>query len=125
MPGTIDKINDEGSNSKIGQMLETGEPLTGYQLYKYYRKDIGHHIRTYRPPSRLEGRVHLVFGKNWGELNLSLLTREYLESSPVLLDFGEVGHLELISKASATIRWRGLVCDLVSPNHGAGDKDST
>ena len=53
------------------------------------------------------------------------LAKQYLECSRVLLNLGDVDHLELMNKKSAAMRWVKLVCDLVHPSDGAGEKSSS
>ena len=112
-------------HSEIGRMLAMGEPLTGGQLFNYYVDDFKQYARAYRPPGRLEGRVHLVFGETWQELLLPLLIKQYLESSPVLLNLGNVDHMELMNRKSAAMRWVKLICDLVDPSGEADDQGFT
>jgi hypothetical protein len=121
---TENEVRREEECLEIGRRIEAGEPLTGDELYKYYEKDIFKNVHAYHPPSRLEGRIHLVLGNKWAE-DRKCLVREYLESEPVELNLGEVDHLGLVTNESTAMRWIELVCVLANPSFGSERQGST
>lgn len=115
-------IRIEQERLDIGQRMEKGEEFAGVQLFKYHQKTILRNAYVYRQRNCLEGRVHLVFGNNWGEMRLPFLVKEYLKHPPVMLNLGDVNHLEIVNDNSAAIAWVRLVSSLVSPDKEVEDQ---